>query len=188
MFYDIFPSLSIFFHVKIQLFVNRIRIRMDPRWFGSLDLDPNPWGKKLDPDPHWNRFGSATDFKYTKEVSYVLNVVVHRCSKNFSYRAAGNRRMGGRWIVLCLNQIDFFCSKLLSLLTFIRDAQHTNLILKPMISCLMEVNHTVGCQGFPARTQWPVGNLIKKSEKLVRDRTGTYGTVFNVNTKKFLNE
>jgi hypothetical protein len=38
-----------------------IRIRMDPHWFGSLDLDLDPhWGKTLDPnpDPHWNQCGS----------------------------------------------------------------------------------------------------------------------------------
>jgi hypothetical protein len=39
------------FHVKIQLFVTysksltRIRIRLDPHWFGFLDPDPYP-------DPH----------------------------------------------------------------------------------------------------------------------------------------
>jgi hypothetical protein len=29
--------------------LTKIWIRMDPRWFGSLDPDP-PWDKKLDPD------------------------------------------------------------------------------------------------------------------------------------------
>jgi hypothetical protein len=31
--------------------LNRIRIRLDPHWFLSLDADPH-WGKRLDPDPH----------------------------------------------------------------------------------------------------------------------------------------
>jgi hypothetical protein len=41
MFFDLFPTLSIFFRVKIQLFVtlnsDQDPIRMDPHCFGSLD-------------------------------------------------------------------------------------------------------------------------------------------------------
>ncbi len=32
----------------------RIRIRLDPHWFGFLD-----WDKKLDPYPHWRQCGST---------------------------------------------------------------------------------------------------------------------------------
>jgi hypothetical protein len=60
--FDRSPTLSLFFYVNIQLFVTlRIRIRMDPHWFGAPDPDPHWFGapdpdphcdKKLDPDPH----------------------------------------------------------------------------------------------------------------------------------------
>jgi hypothetical protein len=51
MFFDLVPGtyFEYIFHVKIQLFVTfsltRIRIRIVPHWFDSLDSDP-------DSDPH----------------------------------------------------------------------------------------------------------------------------------------
>ena len=59
MFFDLLPGTYFedIFHVKIQLFVTlsltRIRIRMDPHWFDSLDSDLDSdlnEIKKLDPD------------------------------------------------------------------------------------------------------------------------------------------
>ncbi len=39
--------------------LTRIRIRMDPHGFGSLDPDPH-CRQKLDTDSHWNQCGSTT--------------------------------------------------------------------------------------------------------------------------------
>jgi hypothetical protein len=55
--------LKVYFSTKYSTFCNcRTRIRMDPHWFGSLDLDSDMdphLDKKPDPYPHWNQCEST---------------------------------------------------------------------------------------------------------------------------------
>jgi hypothetical protein len=78
--------------------LTRIRIRSEKHCFESLDPDPlSLWGKKLDPDPHWNQYGSETLhsvfqllipdlIRRTRRYSCLTKPITYLAAERYGYR------------------------------------------------------------------------------------------------------